>query len=215
MRIVSLVLGVGFVLAFLSVGLSSNKVIGQITSSSSGSTAISLSSNFSGNWKAKVEKIKPATSSSSSGNVISLEAQLKNHGSEHHGETEQKSSSTISLKLCVDSGVLKGTIHQGGVLDKANIISQEVLSENSVSVDLQDKKGITKKATLELVGNNLKITFDDGTVANGRRLNRNGCKLPKPSKPATSSSGSSHDEHPSMGDQGMSGKSNDDGPNHT
>lgn len=252
MKITNFILGIAFILSFFLLGINSNKVTGQITSSSSsGTIPIVLSSDFTGNWKAKIERIKPSSSSSgligicpaidcapppegctysdpeiedgcavncgklscssSSGSTmsISLEPLVKFHGSEHHGESnENKGSKTISLKLCVDNGQLKGAIHQGGVLDKASIIGQELISENSVSVDLQDRKGVITKATLEISGNNLKITFENGDIANGRRLNRLGCVTPRP----TSSSSGGKEPKGGSGMSGMGSRPNDDTP---
>lgn len=252
MKITNFILGIAFILSFLLFGINSNKVTGQVTSSSSsGSVGVVLSPEFTGNWKSKVRRasssssgtigICPAidcvpppegctyvnpevedgcakncgelscsSSSSSSGMTITLEAFTKNHGSEHHGDPkENKGSKTISLKLCVDNGQLKGTIHQGGVLDKASIISQEIISENSVSVDLQDRKGVTTKATLEIAGNNLTITFENGNIADGRRLNRLGCVGPRPN---SSSSSGGNGPKGNSGMSGMGSRPDDENP---
>lgn len=106
-------------------------------------------------------------SSSSSGQVVT--------SSSSSGGTElcvDRASRVIALKLCVRDGKLEGVLHQGGVFDKAVITSQNVVSENEVVVDLQDKKGKTAKLTLQLLGERqLRGTFDNGQIFNARKLN--------------------------------------------
>lgn len=69
---------------------------------------------------------------------------------------------TITLKLCIESGVLKGVITSSGVLQGAKIISQSIVSSDAINVQIQDIFGTTDSLKLILEGKELKGVFDDG-----------------------------------------------------
>ena len=159
------------------------------SSSSSGSTEISLNKNFTGVWKARVrpaeciaciqvvtectngQTLLPQTctecahcvgsssSTSGSGTITNVLAQTI------------KSSRIITLKLCVKNGKLEGIVHQGGVIDKGSIISQNIISQNEVIVTIQDKGGKTETLDLKLQSNKfLSGSFASGKIFQAKRV---------------------------------------------
>ena len=152
-----------------SSGSISTSSSGSTSTSSSGATSTSLSDNFTGIWKAFVNK--PASTSSSSGFISSS-------GSIHtrHGESGGRGSSNVTLKLCVNNGQISGVIQRGGILNNGNITSQTLISPNEVTVGVTDKDDKTDTINLKLVADKqLLITFGNSETANGRKLNPLGC----------------------------------------
>ncbi|MBI3591054.1 MAG: hypothetical protein HY094_06745 [Candidatus Melainabacteria bacterium] len=190
------------------------------TSSSSGSTTqVSLSSNFNGVWKARVERpiISANSSSSSSGAVVSsssssgtVSTRLAAHLSDGF-----RGSNIITFKLCVKDGKLEGIVQQGGAFIGGKITSQTIISENEVEFTVTSKDGRTAKIRLKLVADNkFEGTFADGHKFIGRKLNSfGGCFEPNSSSGGptmggheTSSGDHGTDTHPHvMGGPGMGG----------
>jgi len=81
-------------------------------------------------------------------------------------------SRVLTLKLCVREGKLEGVINQGGAIEKGKIISQAVISENEVGVEVQDIKGVVSKLVLKLLGDRqLLVVFEDKDEIEARKLN--------------------------------------------
>lgn len=111
-----------------------------------------------------------SSSSSSSGAIVTSSS--SSSGSITTDFCVMQGSIVVMLKLCVIDDVLQGVLHQGDVFDKAVITSQNVISENEVTVNLQDKKDKTAKLTLKLLGERqLRGTFDNGQTFEARKLN--------------------------------------------
>jgi hypothetical protein len=122
--------------SFISIG--SNKALGQ-TSSSSGS-AVVLSDKFSGLWSAKVDR------------TVSV-----------NGVVVREGTRTIRLRLCSKNGEIKGIVIHPGFFTRALIISQNVISENEIDVDIKDRRGRTATLRLTLVGDlQLNGAFSNG-----------------------------------------------------
>ena len=212
-----LVLIVGF--SFL--GIKNNVVIGQATSSSSssssgdasissssssgivvstsssGSSSIVLNKNFTGHWKAKIEKpcvvctqevpscssgqvvalsscmecahcVNATVSGSSSGSVVSREFLA-------HLASDVPGSRVLTFKLCVNKdGKLEGDVQQGGALIGGMITTQNVISADEVEFNVESRDGKTAHIKLKLTGERQFIgTFADGHEFEGRKLNPN------------------------------------------
>lgn len=121
-------------------------------------------------------------------------------------------SRVLILKLCVREGKLEGVINQGGVIEKGKIISQTVLSENEVGVEVQDVKGVTSKFVLKLLGDRqLLVIFEDKDEIEARKLNPfKSCLAPRgpggrPDKPKPGKGG-----RPDKEDKGDKGDRPDD-----
>lgn len=107
------------------------------SSSSSGLLSTKLSSSFSGIWKGKN---LPCKLPSSSSRLLSQSVRCKG-------------SKMITLNLCVKNGKLEGSVFQKGVIKDANVVSQEIISENEVLVNFQNDLGKTISMRLKLSGN--------------------------------------------------------------
>lgn len=111
-------------------------------SSSSGSTTTPggpLSENFTGIWRAEVER------------TVTV-----------NGVAISKGSRIITTKLCLDNGVLKGFVEQPGLLARGVITSQNVISSNEVELQLQDINGRTSSVHFTLTDGKLNGVFSNG-----------------------------------------------------
>ena len=212
-----------------------------VSTSSSGSSSIVLNKNFTGHWKAKIEKpcvvctqevpscssgqvvalsscmecahcVNAIVSSSSSGSVVSREFLA-------HLASDVPGSRVLTFKLCVkDDGTLEGTVHQGGVFLNGMITEQTIISADEVEFTVESQDGKTARIHLKLTAEReFAGTFVDGHEFIGRKLNPNRQCLHKPGSTTSGGPPSMGDPgmgFPSMGSPGMSdfGMSDDDGP---
>ncbi len=121
-----------------------------ISSSSTSSTGgpVTLSEEFTGIWRAEVER------------TVTV-----------NGTTISKGSRIITTKLCLDNGILKGFVQQPGVLTRGVITSQNVISANEVELQLQDISGKTSSIHFTLADGKLNGTFSNGIVFSAIKQN--------------------------------------------
>ena len=115
------------------VSIGSNKALGQ-------TPAIVLSDKFSGIWSAKIDR------------TVSV-----------NGVVVKEGTRTIHLKLCSKNGQIKGFVAHPVFFTRALIISQNVISDKEVDVDIKDRSGRTATLRLTLVGDlQLNGSFTNG-----------------------------------------------------
>lgn len=164
---------------------SSTTISSSSTSSGSLSSGVSntfiLNPNFVGNWKGK--NLRPNVNPNSLIGCIEIQNCSAKSKSCNKDEILLptictkcarciKASKTITLSLCVIDGQLKGTVIHKGVLNIATIISQTILTDNVVLLNLKDTDGEISTLTLKLTGNKkLSGTFSHGISFDGRKIN--------------------------------------------
>ena len=158
-----------------------------VSSPGSGSTiTLSLNPNFAGIWKGG--NIKPYANPNSL--IDCVKAQNCSSKKLHCDHSKiflprtctkcarcVTASKTITIKLCINDGQIKGTVNHRGILNNGTVISQTILSENVVMLNLKDINGEMIMLTLQLTGNKkLSGTFSYGIGFDGRKINsQNNC----------------------------------------
>ena len=95
--------------------------------------------------------------------------------------TQQNKILRITLLLCVnDTGELEGKVNQTGIIKNGDIVSQDVTSENEVSIDVTDQDDNIVTLILKLLnGRRLLVRFEDDTELTARKTSFNKmCKIP-------------------------------------
>ena len=132
---------------------------------SSSSSGVAISGSFSGTWKS--EAVNEITIDSIKLPVL---------------------SNKIVLKLCVINGELQGILSSNKILHTSSIISQTIIGNNQVELQLQDISGTTDSLKLVLEKGKLKGSFSDGTsfsAVKKKKNNKNNKTCPiRPSVPA-------------------------------
>lgn len=121
------------------------------SSSSSGSTSTqngALSEEFTGIWKAEIERTITVNDV-----IIS------------------KDSRIITTKLCLNNGILVGFVQQPGILARGVITSQNIISSNEVELQLQDINGKTSSIHFTLVDGKLNGVFSNGITFSAIKQN--------------------------------------------
>ena len=151
-----------------------------LSSSGSGSTTtLSLNPNFSGIWKGR--NIKPYVNPNSLIDCVEIQncPTKKLHCKQNEIFLPQTctkcarcvtASKTITIKLCINDGQIKGTVNHNGILNNGTVISQTILTENVVILNLKDINSETATLTLQLIGSKkLSGTFSYGIGFDGRK----------------------------------------------
>lgn len=162
------------------------------SSSSSGSvipisSSSSLNPNFGGTWKGK--NIRPNVNSNS---LIGCTEIQNCPSNKLHCKSNEiflpkictkcascvTAAKTITLNLCIINGQLKGTINHPGILNNGIIVSQKILTDNVVLLNLKDDNDKIFTLTLHITGNKkLSGTFSNGLGFDARKLNsENSCQ---------------------------------------
>ena len=153
--------------------------------SSSGGGVLSLSNDFSGIWRGKVNcKNLPKQSSSSPGDIECIVcaqivitcpigfvvAPQTCTECSHCIKCSQK---PVLLRLCVRNGKIEGTVHLPGTVENGVVISQTILSEDEVRVTIEDRKGKSFELTLILTGKRSLIgSFNNGQSFEARKISQ-------------------------------------------
>ena len=115
--------------------------------------------------------------SSSSGNPLALNKNFNGVWKEKIcnkcGHCEKcKSSKPITLKLCIKGQRLEGTVNIYGDVENGTIISQNIISNNEVSITIKGKNDLTEELTLTLnAKKHLQVSIDGGQTFGVRKLN--------------------------------------------
>ena len=103
-------------------------------------------------------------SQSSSGNSITLN---KNFA----GIWRSKNSKTITLKLCIKDQKLEGIVNIPGDIENGIIISQNIISNNEISITIRNKNDLTRELNLKLTDKrHLQVSIDGGQTFETRKL---------------------------------------------
>ena len=98
----------------------------------------------------------------------------------------------IILKLCVKDQELEGIINIPMEIEDGNIISQTIISNNEISIQIKDKNDLSRELNLKLVNKrHLKIVMDDETFETKRVGFLRKCPFSSSSSGSLSSSSSS------------------------
>ncbi len=166
---------------FCAPSTSSSSSSGAVISSSSSGSTITLNPNFAGTWKGKDLRANVNPNS-----LIGC-TEIQNCSAKNLSCKQDeillptictkcarctKASKTITLNLCINDGQLKGTVNHPGILKNGSIISQTILTDNIILLNLKDINGETSTLTLQLTGNKkLSGTFSSGISFDGRKSN--------------------------------------------
>lgn len=118
-----------------------------------------------------------SSSSSSSGGINESPKLNLNFKGVWRGTVKQsltQKKKIITLRLCVNNGELQGTVKVPGVFDLSDIVSQEVQSENEVSIDVADENDNIITLILKLLNNkSMQIKLEDGSEGKIRKTGTN------------------------------------------
>lgn len=163
----------------------------QFSQSSSGNS-IALNKNFAGFWRGKILNCNGGGVSIDSDCIVCPQIAILcikdftyvPQTCHKCGHCEKcKSSKIITLKLCIKDQVLEGTVNIPKNIENGIITSQNIISNNEISITIQTNDNLTRDLNLKLTDNkHLLISIDEEQAFEVKKLSslrncpKNNCK---------------------------------------